>query len=41
MHAFAGIDTPIATPFSPDGGIDTTALTRNVAKYLESAHVAS
>jgi 4-hydroxy-2-oxoglutarate aldolase len=36
MHAFAGIYTPLATPFAPDGSLDTRALARNVEKYLES-----
>jgi 4-hydroxy-2-oxoglutarate aldolase len=36
MHPFAGIYTPIATPFSSDGGINTVALARNVVRYLQS-----
>ena len=36
MHAFAGIYTPLATPFAADGSLDTRALTRNVEKYLQS-----
>ena len=36
MHAFAGIYTPLATPFGADGSLDTRALTRNVEKYLRS-----
>jgi 4-hydroxy-2-oxoglutarate aldolase len=36
MHAFAGIYTPLATPFAPGGSLDTRALARNVEKYLES-----
>ena len=36
MHAFAGIYTPLATPFGADGSLDTRALTRNVEKYLQS-----
>ena len=36
MHAFAGIYTPLATPFAADGSLDTRALARNVEKYLNS-----
>jgi 4-hydroxy-2-oxoglutarate aldolase len=36
MHRFAGIYTPLATPFAADGGLDTRALARNVDKYLKS-----
>ena len=36
MHAFAGIYTPLATPFAADGSLDTGALARNVEKYLKS-----
>jgi 4-hydroxy-2-oxoglutarate aldolase len=36
MHAFAGIYTPLATPFAADGSLDTRALARNVEKYLKS-----
>src|SRR5436190_14019204 len=36
MHAFAGIYTPLATPFAADGSLDAGALTRNVEKYLRS-----
>ena len=36
MHAFAGIYTPLATPFAADGSLDTRALARNVEKYLRS-----
>lgn len=36
MYAFAGIYTPLATPFAADGSVDTGALTRNVEKYLTS-----
>jgi 4-hydroxy-2-oxoglutarate aldolase len=36
MHAFAGIYTPLATPFAADGSLDADALTRNVEKYLAS-----
>ena len=33
-HAFAGLYTPLATPFSTDGRLDTGAMARNVEKYL-------
>ena len=36
MHKFAGIYTPLATPFAADGRLDTRALARNVEKYLQS-----
>ncbi len=36
MHAFAGIYTPLATPFAADGSLDTRALAHNVEKYLSS-----
>ncbi|MEO7158143.1 MAG: dihydrodipicolinate synthase family protein [Vicinamibacterales bacterium] len=36
MHAFAGIYTPLATPFAADGSLDTGGLTRNVERYLAS-----
>lgn len=36
MHRFAGIYTPLATPFAADGSLDTRALARNVEKYLRS-----
>jgi 4-hydroxy-2-oxoglutarate aldolase len=36
MHKFAGIYTPLATPFAADGSLDTGALARNVDKYLKS-----
>lgn len=36
MHKFAGIYTPLATPFAADGSLDTRALARNVEKYLTS-----
>ena len=36
MHKFAGIYTPLATPFAADGSLDTRALARNVGKYLAS-----
>jgi len=37
MHPFAGIYTPLATPFAADGTLDTRALARNVEKYLRTA----
>ena len=36
MHRFAGIYTPLATPFAADGSLDARALGRNVEKYLRS-----
>jgi 4-hydroxy-2-oxoglutarate aldolase len=36
MQPFAGIYTPLATPFSADGALDDRALARNVEKYLRS-----
>ena len=36
MHRFAGIYTPLATPFAADGSLDAGALARNVEKYLRS-----
>jgi 4-hydroxy-2-oxoglutarate aldolase len=36
MHRFAGIYTPLATPFAADGSLDAGALARNVAKYLRT-----
>jgi hypothetical protein len=36
MHKFAGIYTPLATPFAADGSLDARALARNVGKYLKS-----
>jgi len=36
MHRFAGIYTPLATPFADDGSLDVGALSRNVEKYLRS-----
>jgi 4-hydroxy-2-oxoglutarate aldolase len=36
MHKFAGIYTPLATPFAADGSLDTRALARNVERYLKS-----
>jgi 4-hydroxy-2-oxoglutarate aldolase len=36
MHRFAGIYTPLATPFAADGSLDSRALARNVEKYLRS-----
>ena len=36
MHRFAGIYTPLATPFAADGSLDARALALNVEKYLRS-----
>jgi 4-hydroxy-2-oxoglutarate aldolase len=36
MHPFAGIYTPLATPFAADGALDVRGLTSNVEKYLRS-----
>jgi 4-hydroxy-2-oxoglutarate aldolase len=36
MHRFAGIYTPLATPFASDGSLDGGALARNVERYLRS-----
>lgn len=36
MHRFAGIYTPLATPFAADGSLDARALANNVEKYLRS-----
>ena len=36
MHRFAGIYTPLATPFADDGSLDVRGLARNVEKYLRS-----
>ena len=36
MHRFAGIYTPLATPFAADGSLDAQGLARNVEKYLRS-----
>jgi 4-hydroxy-2-oxoglutarate aldolase len=36
MHAFAGLYTPLATPFADDGSLDARALTRNVERYLQT-----
>ena len=36
MHRFAGIYTPLATPFAADGSLDVRALANNVEKYLRS-----
>jgi 4-hydroxy-2-oxoglutarate aldolase len=36
MHRFAGIHTPLATPFAADGSLDVRGLERNVEKYLRS-----
>ena len=36
MHRFAGIYTPLATPFAADGSLDVRGLATNVEKYLRS-----
>ena len=36
MHRFAGIYTPLATPFAADGSLDVRGLANNVEKYLRS-----
>src|SRR5687768_1667858 len=36
MQPFAGIYTPLATPFAVDGSLDVRGLARNVEKYLRS-----
>ena len=36
MHRFAGIYTPLATPFAADGSLDVRGLARNVERYLRS-----
>ena len=36
MHRFAGIYTPLVTPFAADGSLDARALARNVERYLRS-----
>ena len=36
MHRFAGIYTPLATPFAADGSLDARGLARNVERYLRS-----
>jgi 4-hydroxy-2-oxoglutarate aldolase len=36
IHRFAGIYTPIVTPFAPGGEIDETGMASNVARYLAS-----
>ena len=36
MHRFAGIYTPLATPFAADGSLDAKGLARNVEKYLRT-----
>jgi 4-hydroxy-2-oxoglutarate aldolase len=35
-HQFAGIYTPIVTPFTPDGEVDQRAIASNVDRYLAS-----
>jgi 4-hydroxy-2-oxoglutarate aldolase len=36
MKRFAGIFTPIVTPFGADGGLDESALRRNIARWMET-----
>ena len=36
MHPFAGIYTPLATPFTADGSLDERGLTANVERYLQT-----
>ncbi len=36
MHPFAGVYTPLATPFAADGSLDERGLTANVERYLRS-----
>jgi len=36
MHPFAGVYTPLATPFSADGSLDEHGLTANVERYLQT-----
>ena len=36
MHPFAGIYTPLATPFAADGSLDERGLTANVERYLQT-----
>jgi len=36
QRPFAGIHTPIATPFQADGTVDEMALRRNVARWMQS-----
>ena len=36
MHQFAGIYTPLATPFTSEGALDVRGLAGNVEKYLRS-----
>ena len=36
MHPFAGIYTPLATPFAADGSLDERGLTANVEHYLQT-----
>jgi 4-hydroxy-2-oxoglutarate aldolase len=37
MHRFAGIYTPIVTPFTPAGDLDERGLTSNVERYLATS----
>ena len=36
MHPFAGVYTPLATPFAADGSLDERGLTANVERYLKT-----
>ena len=36
MHPFAGVYTPLATPFTADGSLDERGLTANVERYLQT-----
>ena len=36
MHPFAGVYTPLATPFAADGSLDERGLTTNVERYLQT-----
>ena len=36
MHPFAGVYTPLATPFAADGSLDERGLTANVERYLQT-----
>ena len=36
MHPFAGVYTPLATPFAADGSLDERGLTANVERYLRT-----
>ena len=36
MNSFAGVYTPLATPFAADGSLDERGLAANVARYLQT-----